>query len=154
VGVDGWKWGDVRGGVVLIGREEEEGICDLKGDLETRLVLFSRLKVFDERRAIWEGCTCWDDGSRFAILRGDVGVVAMDDGGEDELQPRPDSRRMDDLTGSLTSGGVAVRRRSLRGVSWRGLGVVISDDDDDEGSVRSLFGLALGSSTIRAASCD
>jgi len=123
--------------VVLIGREVDVGMLDLKGDLETRFVLLSLLKVFEERRAIWEGCTCcgcccWE--SRFAILSGEVGVAAAMDGGEDELQPSPDSRRMEDLTGSFTSGGVVgVRRRSRRGVSWRGLGVVIDDGDDECG---------------------
>jgi hypothetical protein len=61
---------------------------------------------------------------------------AFELGGGEELQPSPDSRNIDDLTGSL---GLAlgeceleVSRRSRKGVSGRGLGVLIVRDGDDE----------------------
>jgi hypothetical protein len=38
------------------GAEDGVGIWDWKGDFETRFVLFSLLNVFDERRAICDGC--------------------------------------------------------------------------------------------------
>jgi hypothetical protein len=59
-------------------------------------------------------------------------------GGGDEFQPSPDSRRIEDLTGSLpfALGELLlfeVRRRSRNGVNGRGLGVlVVIDGDEDE----------------------
>jgi hypothetical protein len=54
------------------------------------------------------------------------------DGGGEEFQPRPDSRRIDDLTGSAV--GEFERRRSRKGEIGCGFGVVIvtSDNGDAE----------------------
>ena len=73
------------------------------------------------------------------------GEVVVADGfafeliGGDELHPRPDSRRIEDLTGSIAPFGelFEIIRRSRSGVSGRGLGVLIVANDgssDERGS--------------------
>jgi len=113
--------GDLDGGATSAG----VGICDLKGDLETRLVLLSLLNVDELRRATWDGCWIRCGESRLAMRRGVVAIVALgsepDKGGE--LQPSPDSLNIDDLTGSLLFGEELRTRRSRNGVNERGLGV-------------------------------
>ena len=103
----------------------------LKGLLETRLVFVRRLYDDELRRAIWDGC-CWcgcfggEAESRFAMRSGEMtGVVDDEAIGGDEFQPKPDSRRMCDLTGSVPL--LEVTRRSRRGVSGRGRAVIVDN---------------------------
>lgn len=97
--------------------EEDVGICDLNGDLETRLLLRTCLKLEDERRATSPGGGRSGESRCLAIRRGDTSDLPLTsvsgergpDGGE--LQPIPDSRRIEDFIGS----GELDRRRSRKG---------------------------------------
>lgn len=123
------------------------GIWDLNGDLETRLFFPSRWYVFEVRLAIWDGCWCAAGlgESRFAMRRGVVvedGIIAPDLDRDSRrggvAQPMPDSRRIEDLTGSflvaIAVGELDVTLRSRSGVMARGCSLcvlIVQHGDND-----------------------
>jgi hypothetical protein len=91
-----------------MGREGVGGagicVCFLNGDMETRLLLRTCLKLEEVRRTTLG--PCWRTGeSRFAILKGEVMDPELEEEGIEiaagEAQPMPDSRRMEDFIGSV-----------------------------------------------------